>query len=1085
MQESDESDGESTPFPTFDYGEYHSQPDALLSTLVGSLSVVVMAAGASSRGSAVVPIGVLSFRCSSAFIQQETQSNNWSSPTRHATGSSVSASTKERGASSSSLAVAEERGDFQASGSSRSLASIPPALSCGKGVGVLTVGRLLPWLVHFLSQIRREANRRRIANVSCSQPHCRFSYMGSYHLSLGDLGLMKCVWVEMFCWLCTHPSQWDRLALLEQSAPNRWSQSSHAQQQATTKEYRYSLLNIIRGKGGYMPSHFRMSRRLVRIETRRRELLAIIPYGSDQEYGIIKQTTEGDKTLSSQQLWETALIVGFCAWKHHESSSKHQKYDNSNSLGRSETHALPEDMMVLNPPALDQKKENQIQPTTQVLNQETVHEKTELPIRTRKKYKDTLDSSEVPSKRLRRPSTVNDLNRVLLEEKSRRNKARAKEISMLQRFGLCSGQDPNEDLFESDTEMDDSNIDESSMMKMSDSKLLRLSQSDLPGPPLRCGSPSSLDRRLKRKFPSIPITNGEELLEEQQLINKRSKHNTKPEMGVDQEPIVLLAGTYVPQKSVLTNPGEEGGANSTICRSDDESGEAAIPSHSTPTSPLLPSMLDYDDTSSAHSAPPPLSADMESQVSPGQKPDPLASRVSPLTYDDDIELSESAKSMLQALENRHFQQRNADHPDNGVDQADQTEHLETTSKLSRRERKQQRKEAKEKRREAKKKRKKVKRSKKKLDAPFTSVPRSPPTASQKEIDEGRYSKSGANFVAKPNEIRTVCKPDAKYSKTIDLVSSQADPHLDTTAHEDKLHFDQCITSATDSSKRQQHEPAPPSPAAMIGPPLLTPPAHSRIQAPAHVEERTQQQELSAVRLLCSESFVENWGELVAKLATGSWNAPFGGSRICFLDTSLVDFVGVDIEKQGQGAVIVCLLSATMRSGFSRLLKRVIDIASLSRYTTLEVIICADVETESSLNGIARLQNAVMRHKGVPKTLVSVRLVSSRSLASCLANSLLPEGSSSASSVDFDFIEHHIVNKKTWERLRFLLAIVPSLGVCKAFELFQFLGDGDRSDAWLQRLFDGANIQQSGMIGDDISRQLRMQLSFALSTPLGR
>jgi hypothetical protein len=874
-----------------------------------------------------------------------------------------------------------------------------------------------------------------------------------------------------------------------------------------------------------MSSRFQLGRRRDRIETRRREietrrreLLAIVPYRSNHDdHGVLLERNDDRCQEVSPQLWETALMAGYCAWKHYQTDR--QQEDNSNPSGTVKTAALRNDSsaMATDPSQLDDEKQNEIVPVQQSFDFEEgptdaagtdcfakIQQSTS---RRRKKHKNVSDSPEVPSKRLKTtPSTVNDLNRVLLEEKSRRLKARSKELSMLQRFGLCSGQDPNdEDLLESsssEADIDDhASIGRPMPSTVPEAKIVRLSQSDPPGPPLRCGSPSSLDRKLKRKHISS-ATGGSTVLEERQLAKKKPKHGTRPVQEECKEATMTLppdinAAQQEPSSS--TDRGEEQGTKST--NRPEVSQEVDLPSHSPPSSPLLPSTLGYDDVSSTHSlhdAAPSLSVSMESPVLGDQKSDPLASRASPLTYDDDAELSARAKSMLQALENRRFQVGNADLSNCDVDPG--VNQIDTSGKtriLSKRERKQLRKEAKAKRKEAKKKRKKAKLSKKNNpNVAHASSPKSLPSAHCRVGDAGKNPQPGETLVIKQNnnKVRTASLSEQMQTKEIDFGPSQGE-HLGSsqgvcqvplsTRDAEKLPVAQSNSNATGPIIRQQDRPAP-RPEAISALPLLTPPAHSNTQAATTSEDTSRRHERSSIRLLCSESFVEQWGDVVAKLASGTWDAPSGETRICFLDTSLVDYVGVDIENQAEGGVIVCLLSTTVRSGFSRLLKRVVDIASQSRYVTLEVVICADIDIEESAatNGIARLQNAVMRYKGVPKTLVSFQVSSPSSLARCLADALLVEGGIPTSNDESNFIEHRIANKKTWERLRFLLSIIPTLRVRKAFEIVQLLGTGDQGDSWLQRLFDNAHMQNSAL-KDVISADVREQLLFALSTPLGR
>ena len=297
-------------------------------------------------------------------------------------------------------------GFFKANESSNSLEEPNTASAAGY--------RLPQWLAVFLSKLRQEASRRRIIDASCYQKPL-----------LASDWMIQCIWATMFRWVCSSrrslPWLSDRLELLErQTSQQLPAQSSHATASCrTNSDYRYNLLNIIRGKGGCMTSQFRVGRRLDRIETRRRELLAIVPYhGSNNHHHNIE--THPEEQIS-QEIWETAYMVGWCAWQHHYQSSQHQECDSENTQS-DKCARLNNNLTALYPQEIDQENENgrivfiQAQPTEDLKREPTQESakcggEMKQSNRKNKTHQDHAScDSEIPFKRVK-----TDLNNVLLE----------------------------------------------------------------------------------------------------------------------------------------------------------------------------------------------------------------------------------------------------------------------------------------------------------------------------------------------------------------------------------------------------------------------------------------------------------------------------------------------------------------------------------------------------------------------------------------------------------------------------------------------------------------------------------------------
>ena len=255
---------------------------------------------------------------------------------------------------------------------------------------------------------------------------------------------------------------------------------------------------------------------------------------------------------------------------------------------------------------------------------------------------------------------------------------------------------------------------------------------------------------------------------------------------------------------------------------------------------------------------------------------------------------------------------------------------------------------------------------------------------------------------------------------------------------------------------------------------------------------------TALHLLCSEAFIETWGEVVAQLASRDW-AVIGDNirrtrRICFLDTSLVDARGVDIEIPYRGGIIVSTLSLWRKTGVSLLLKRLVELASTCRYRHLEFFVCVDIEiTDDITEDITKLQNAVLRHKGNPPTPIHFKMTSPRSLPQSIARSLSGYFSS---TLNFNQVEGLISNDNIYERILLLLSLTPTLtagGALQCLAVAGSLQDGENT-LWFQELLgkDDTKRKQieqaarSNCAGtEEISFGSMPQLAFALDVELGK
>ena len=178
-----------------------------------------------------------------------------------------------------------------------------------------------------------------------------------------------------------------------------------------------------------------------------------------------------------------------------------------------------------------------------------------------------------------------------------------------------------------------------------------------------------------------------------------------------------------------------------------------------------------------------------------------------------------------------------------------------------------------------------------------------------------------------------------------------------------------------------------------------------------------------------------------------------------------------------------------------MLKRIVELASTSRYRFLEVFLCADIDLNATItDDITKLQNAVLRQRGNPPTVVYFRMVSPRSISASIAHSLSARESSTE---NFKEIEARISDDRVRERLLFLLSLIPMLTVGGALQCLVTLdGQGQRDDGsrgFRNMLGKKENERQRVELAaqsnsddyNDLHPDAMMQLSFALNVFLGK
>jgi len=241
----------------------------------------------------------------------------------------------------------------------------------------------------------------------------------------------------------------------------------------------------------------------------------------------------------------------------------------------------------------------------------------------------------------------------------------------------------------------------------------------------------------------------------------------------------------------------------------------------------------------------------------------------------------------------------------------------------------------------------------------------------------------------------------------------------------------------------------------------------------------EQQNVSQIHLLCSDSFVENFGDVITEIIRNNSN----GGQIQFTDTDLVNICHVDIELPSREAMVVMTLSQIQEFGgvMGTFLPRIVEIAAMNRYAHLEVFVCVDIPLDSGTSrDLIRLQTAFMTcDRGLPRTETSIQLCSRKTLGACIARSLVLstkiDGGLSLSALSN--MDQWLSDPRTCQRLKFLLSIIPTLSVigalywldlsskrlvsseCPGREYMQHSLEGqeDKSAKWFQQCF--AHVEQ--------------------------
>lgn len=806
-----------------------------------------------------------------------------------------------------------------------------------------------PFLVQLLSSIRRRANCKRIANYSFGNLYC-IQVNRSLHPwnSTVLANAVHSSYIHRYCILssATAIGALDRISHI----PKRPQLPST---KASTNGYRYCLLDLLQDKGGAFGRRS-IGSPITRNQTRKRELKALIPYPS--------QTNIVQKMRNTYQF---ALLVAM----------RMSQEPNSDRDMFPEKRKAPGG----DPPLDSNESEPQKRRRSGTAN---FSKNTGLKTNGPSKRPIATNASfpmGVSPKRSRILPTLTCTNDIGTESNvGSREAATAKELSLLERFGLA----PKTDQDKASTTTLSSSPSSARLGKPK--KFVRRSRPDIPAPPLRCDSPSALDVELKARSRNLAMQRARHLVD----TTSNLKANMAPSVKSSQESLQLRT------------------------------------KNTSQIHDILPTRDDHETQSHGNTQ-----RQQENVHSPIH---PLASKESQSFSATSI--SQSPKfSQAQPLADKHVFGTVSSNPK-----------LEKSMK----ERKHARRMAK-KLKKAKKKRKKM--TKKRIE--YETIRQA------SDFHVGAIDPTGEKHTVKGEE------------RKLPVVKSKRDEAVRLNDHPPLYNKDGVLSNGSQKNS-----------------------------SVAANDDSTHDSD--SLVLLCSESFLETWGEAAGKLISGDWSPDChaeeafelkstrpASMKICLFDTFLVDMCGVDLETPDGGGIIVSSLSSWRNGGFHSLIERIVDLISASKYRYLDVFLCADIDQDdAATNNIVALQNAALHQCTDLATTVSISIVCPGSLATSIGYSV----QALQSSQKLEEIETWVSDDRTFERIHFLLSLIPTLTTTSILFCLQSssLTKGnqtDRSRLWFQKLFGKSDSERQriqGMRSVCLHPAAMTQLSFTLRLNLG-
>jgi hypothetical protein len=187
-----------------------------------------------------------------------------------------------------------------------------------------------------------------------------------------------------------------------------------------------------------------------------------------------------------------------------------------------------------------------------------------------------------------------------------------------------------------------------------------------------------------------------------------------------------------------------------------------------------------------------------------------------------------------------------------------------------------------------------------------------------------------------------------------------------------------------------------------------------------------------IQVLCTESFLETWGDLVCAVTANQWHQSYSGqSRSClrdirFIDSPLLDGCGVDMELADRGALLLICTSVLDEEAAARdIVVALAELVAADRYVYIYVLLIYDIATTPNVSlGICRLQNAVLQHGRQPPTRVVFKTSTASSLPESLAGIIISrDGMQTAKSKSF---YEDLQNAQFCQQACLLRKLLPSM-----------------------------------------------------------
>jgi hypothetical protein len=189
-----------------------------------------------------------------------------------------------------------------------------------------------------------------------------------------------------------------------------------------------------------------------------------------------------------------------------------------------------------------------------------------------------------------------------------------------------------------------------------------------------------------------------------------------------------------------------------------------------------------------------------------------------------------------------------------------------------------------------------------------------------------------------------------------------------------------------------------------------------------------------VNVLCSETFLDSWGDVVATIASGSWkncstcenpqknyNSIHNISKpghIVFFDSPLLNGSGVDIEASHKYCfLLVTAMQLESTEKAKEIVLKVAELAAVGRYSTFYVFFCLDSEISPTITkNLVKVQFAAANSTAH----ILCKTTTSSNLPASLANTILSIPTAPTSEGNLEICKQRLV----LDRLYFLILLLP-------------------------------------------------------------